>query len=167
LAPAAWLARRAQVPRVVPFVSAHGSQQPLNHLQEHLRIELAAAGYTEVLVFALSSVAEAFAQMRLPDDGKTAVVIANPKTQDFAICRTSLLPGLLKTAASNKKLALPWQYFEVSDVVLQDTTADVGARNSRRVSALCMVPGTSGFEVRGRTHRASWHRAPRPPARPG
>ena len=51
-----------------------------------------------------------------------AVHIANPKTLDFQIGRTSLLPGLLKTIASNQGTALPIQLFEVSDVVLKDTT---------------------------------------------
>ena len=136
----------AQIPAVVPFVASHGSQQPLNQLQELVRNELAAAGYTEALVFALSSAAEAFGAMRLQDDGKTAVVVGNPKTSDFEVCRISLLPGLLKTAASNRKLPLPWRYFEVSDVVLLDPAADVGAKNERRLSAVCCVPGTSGFE---------------------
>mmetsp|Transcript_4397 Transcript_4397/g.12384 ORF Transcript_4397/g.12384 Transcript_4397/m.12384 type:complete len:625 (+) Transcript_4397:43-1917(+) len=135
-----------KIPRVVPFVKSHGGQQPLNALQELMRHELAAAGYTETLCFALCSHEEAFAAMQLKDDGKTAVTIGNPKTTDFELCRTSLVPGLLKTAASNRKLALPWKYFEVSDIVLQDPSADVGAKNERRVSAVCMLPGTSGFE---------------------
>lgn len=139
-----------KVPCVVPFVKCSASQQPLNQLQELLRNELAAAGYTEALVFALSAADEAFEKMRLVDDGQTAVVVGNPKTVDFEICRTSLVPGLLKTAGSNKKLPLPWRYFEVSDIVLQDPDADVGARNERRVSAVCCVAGSSGFEVRAR-----------------
>lgn len=37
-------------------------------------------------------------------------------------------------------------------MVLQDPGADVGAKNERRISAICAVPGTSGFEV---SH--GWH----------
>jgi len=135
-----------KVPRVVPYTKSHASQQPLNALQELMRHELAAAGYTEALVFALCSHDEAFSLMRLEDDGKTAVTIANPKTLDFQICRTSLVPGLLKTAASNRKLPLPWRYFEISDVVLLDPTNDVGASNGRKMSAICAIQNSSGFE---------------------
>lgn len=137
-----------KIPRVLPFVDSVGSQQPLNKLQELMRGECAHAGYTEALVFALCSHEEAFAHMRKEDDAKTAVVLANPKTLDFQVCRTSLLPGLLKTAASNRRLPLPWKYFEVSDVVLLDEEADVGAANSRRMAAVCMLPSSAAFEVR-------------------
>lgn len=36
--------------------------------------------------------------------------------------RNSLLPGLFKTVASNKNIALPIKLFEISDVVVQDAT---------------------------------------------
>lgn len=47
--------------------------------------------------------------------------ISNPKTLEFQICRTTLLPGLLKTVAANKKLPLPLKIFEISDVILKDS----------------------------------------------
>jgi len=75
-----------------------------------------------------------------------AVHISNPKTLDFQVARTSLLPGLLKTLASSRNMPLPLKIFEVSDVVLNDKTAEVGARNERR---LCVVAYNkqSGFEI--------------------
>ena len=39
---------------------------------------------------------------------------------NFQIGRTSLLPGLLKTIASNQGASLPIQLFEASDVILKD-----------------------------------------------
>lgn len=36
------------------------------------------------------------------------------------VARTTLLPGLMKTVAANKKMPLPIQVFEISDVVLKD-----------------------------------------------
>ena len=47
------------------------------------------AGWTEALTFALCSHDETFGYMRRPDDGKSAAVIANPKTAEFQICRTT------------------------------------------------------------------------------
>lgn len=52
-----------------------------------------------------------------------AVHISNPKTLEFQVCRTTLLPGLLKTIAANKKMPLPIKVFEISDVVLKDDSA--------------------------------------------
>ncbi|MED6261708.1 hypothetical protein ATANTOWER_008760, partial [Ataeniobius toweri] len=62
------------------------------------------------------------------------------------VARTTLLPGLLKTIAANRKMPLPLQLFEISDVVLKDESKDVGARNCRRFCAI-YYNKTPGFEV--------------------
>uniref|UniRef100_A0A9J7Z5Q9 Phenylalanine--tRNA ligase beta subunit n=1 Tax=Cyprinus carpio carpio TaxID=630221 RepID=A0A9J7Z5Q9_CYPCA len=62
------------------------------------------------------------------------------------VARTSLLPGLLKTIAANRKMPLPLKLFEISDVVLKDETKDVGARNNRRLCAV-YYNKSPGFEV--------------------
>lgn len=49
--------------------------------------------------------------------------ISNPKTLEFQVGRTTLLSGLLKTLAANKKMPLPLKLFEISDVILKDKTA--------------------------------------------
>lgn len=54
---------------------------------------MARAGYTEILTWALVSRDENFGKLRRPDDGTTAVVLSNPATVEFEVCRTSLLPG--------------------------------------------------------------------------
>ena len=59
-------------------------------------------------------------RMRDKDSLSKAVKISNPKTLDFQVARTSLLPGILKTIASNKNMPLPLKLFEISDVVLKD-----------------------------------------------
>ena len=41
------------------------------------------------------------------------------------IARTSLLPGILKTIASNRKMPLPLKLFEISDIVLRDATKGI------------------------------------------
>ena len=62
------------------------------------------------------------------------------------VARTTLLPGILKTLASNKSMPLPVRLFEISDVVLKDSTCDVGAKNQRRLCAV-YCDTSSGFEV--------------------
>jgi len=97
--------------------------------------------------FPRSRTDDAFSKMRREDDGTTAVVIGNPKTDEFQICRTSLLPGLLKTLSKNKSNPLPWKLFEASDIVLLDSDDDVGASNRRRLAMVYTDSSTSGFEV--------------------
>lgn len=83
--------------------------------------------------------------MNREDDGKTAVRLANPKTQEYQIVRTSLLPGLLKTIRENKSHSLPMKVFETSDVVFKDETKERKARNERHFAA-AWCGRTSGFE---------------------
>ena len=50
-----------------------------------------------------------------------AVVLSNPKTADFEICRPSLLPGMMKTMGNGQKMPKPIKLFEITDVVLKDS----------------------------------------------
>ena len=103
-------------------------------------------GFSEVLTLTLCSHKENFEYLKRVDPGNEAVVLSNPKTIEYEVVHTSLVPEMLKTIASNKKMPLPIKVFQIADVVLQDSTTDVGARNERRLSAvICDL--TSGFEV--------------------
>lgn len=74
------------------------------------------------------------------------VQLSNPKTQEFEIVRTSLLPGLLKCLKENKGEMVPQKLFEVSDTVVKDASTDTGARNVRKIAAL-VIDTASNFEV--------------------
>ena len=74
------------------------------------------------------------------------VQLSNPKTQEFEIVRTSLLPGLLKCLKENKAENVPQKLFEVSDTVVKDGETDTGAKNIRKISAL-VIDTASNFEV--------------------
>uniref|UniRef100_A0A5F9C7D2 Phenylalanine--tRNA ligase beta subunit n=1 Tax=Oryctolagus cuniculus TaxID=9986 RepID=A0A5F9C7D2_RABIT len=99
----------------LPKTYTIANQFPLNKLTELLRHDMAAAGFTEALTFAL-------------------------------VARTTLLPGLLKTIAANRKMPLPLKLFEISDIVVKDTTKDVGAKNYRHLCAV-YYNKNPGFEI--------------------
>ncbi|XP_052739878.1 phenylalanine--tRNA ligase beta subunit isoform X2 [Bicyclus anynana] len=113
-----------------------GGQVPLNKVTEQLRQECAHAGFTEALTFTLCSREDIASKLGVNIDTVPAVHISNPKTLEFQVVRTLLLPGLLKTLAANKKMPLPLRLFEISDTVLKDEAAETGARNSRRLCAV-------------------------------
>lgn len=71
--------------------------------------------------------------------------LSNPKTAEYQIVRTSLLPGLLKTIRENKSHSLPLKVFEASDVVFKDDGAERKTRNERHYAA-AFCGRTSGFE---------------------
>jgi phenylalanyl-tRNA synthetase beta subunit len=96
------------LPLRVPKTVAIGRELPLNQLCELLRLDVAMAGFTEVLTWALCSRAENFEALRRVDDGATAVSIGNPTTAEFEVCRTSLLQGALKTLGEHPSRVAQW-----------------------------------------------------------
>ena len=122
--------------------------QPLmvNKLGDIVRLETAMAGWSEVMPLILCSHDENFAWLNREDDGNTAVKVANPKTAEYQVVRTSLLPGLLKTIRENKHHSVPIKVFEVSDVAYKDLSLERKSRNERHFAA-AWYGKTSGFEV--------------------
>lgn len=78
-----------------------------------------------------------------------AVHISNPKTLEFQVARTSLLPGLFKTVAANKNMPLPVRLFEISDVVLQDSKTGMWAVY---MFILCSVSKYHTINIQENTH---------------
>ncbi|PKX94713.1 phenylalanine--tRNA ligase subunit beta [Aspergillus novofumigatus IBT 16806] len=135
------------LPRSFPSKSGTIAQPlPINKLSDIVRMEAAMAGWTEVLPLILCSHDENFAWLNRKDDGNTAVKLANPKTVEFQVVRTSLLPGLLKTIRENKHHAVPIKIFECSDVAFKDLALERKSRNERHFAA-AWYGKTSGFEV--------------------
>lgn len=132
--------------KTVPKTPTIGQEFPINKLTDHVRFELAQCGFTEALTFALCSREDVSDKLGWNFDQIPAVTISNPKTLEFQVARTTLLPGLLKTIVANKKMPLPLKLFEVSDVVLRDPKAECGARNQRRICAV-NCNKSAGFEI--------------------
>lgn len=136
-----------ELPRSFPSKSGTIAQPlPVNKLTDIIRLEAAMAGWSEVLPLILCSNDENFAWLNRVDDGNTAIKLANPKTLEFQVVRTSLLPGLLKTIRENRKHSVPMKIFEVSDVAFKDLSLERKSRNERHFAA-AWYGKTSGFEV--------------------
>lgn len=134
------------LPKSLPTTNTVAAPFPVNKLADILRKECAQAGWIEALPLILCSHDENFAFLNRPDPGNYAVHLANPKSLEYQVVRTSLLPGMLKTARENKSLPLPMKIFEVSDVAIQDPKAERQVTNYRRLVALYMDK-KAGFEV--------------------
>eukprot|EP00300_Choanocystis_sp_HF-7_P028017 c33367_g1_i1.p1 GENE.c33367_g1_i1~~c33367_g1_i1.p1 ORF type:complete len:614 (-),score=180.37 c33367_g1_i1:113-1774(-) len=133
------------IPARVPLIPSPSRQLPINKLTDMVRRELAQAGYMEILTMGLISHQEVAEKMLLESEPR-AVVIANPATRDFEVCRTSLLQGMLKTLAANVDTKKPLRLFECSDVVFLDSSTDTGARNERHAVVVYQDPSTAGFQ---------------------
>ncbi|KAK1554733.1 hypothetical protein Q3G72_016530 [Acer saccharum] len=118
---------------------------PLNEFSDLMRLEIAMNGFTEVLTWILCSRKEISSMLNRNDD-KIEAIIGNPRSSDFEVVRTTLMPGILKTVGHNKDHPKPIKIFEVGDVVLLDEKKDVGASNRRQLAAL-YCGANSGFEL--------------------
>ncbi|TDG48749.1 hypothetical protein AWZ03_004861 [Drosophila navojoa] len=134
------------IKKSLPAFMQIAKQFPLNKLTEQLREQVAQSGFTEALTFTLCSRDDIALKLNKKIEALPAVHIGNPKTLEFQVVRTTLLPGLLKTLVANRKMPLPMKLFEISDVVLADEGAEVGARNERRLCAV-NCNKSAGFEV--------------------
>ncbi|BGP40852.1 phenylalanine--tRNA ligase subunit beta [Rhodotorula kratochvilovae] len=132
--------------KTFPQTNTVAKPLPVNKLTDLLRRLCTEASWTEVLPLILCSHDENFKFLNRADPGNLAVVLANPKTIEYQIVRTSLLPGLLKSVRENRKHTLPLRIFEVSDVVVQDPREERQARNVRRLGAV-FCGRKAGFEV--------------------
>lgn len=136
-----------RLPRAFPEISGTVAQPlAINKLGDIVRLEAAMAGWSEVMPLILCSHAENFAYLNRIDDGTTAVKLANPKTAEYQVVRTSLLPGLLKTLRENKHHSVPIKIFEVSDVAFKAPHLERKSRNERHFAA-AFLGKNSGFEV--------------------
>ena len=149
------------------------SALPVNKVADILRLATSQAGYLEVMPLTLCSHDENFAWLRAKDDGTKAVKLENPKTIEYQVVRTTLLPGLLKTVKENRKHSLPIKVFECGDIVLKDDKLERGAFNQRNWAAM-YVGKASGFEyVQGllgkimQTMRTPWLEKPQEDKRRG
>jgi len=122
-----------------------GAPLPMNKLADIVRREVAFAGWTEVMSLILCSRKENYELLRREEDG-TAIVLANPKTEEYQVVRTTLLPGLLKTLKENRAMGVPVGVFEVSDVAFKDDSLERKARNERRWGGV-WINKTAGFEI--------------------
>ena len=124
------------LPRRFPSTNTVANPLPINKLSDIVRKEIAYAGWVEGLSLILCSHDENYAWLNQKDNGKEAILLENPKSLEYQLVRTSLLPGLLKTLRENRKHSLPLRLFEVSDVGHKDDSErERLSRNERRVCA--------------------------------
>ena len=128
----------------LPPTNTVGRQQPINYLTELLRSEIGLAGFQEVLTLGLNSKEENFTFLRKKI--APAVTLSNPITTDFQICRTTLLPGILRTLSANIgqfRVSQGIKAFEISDVVCRDDdqkdASGTGTFNRRKFGAVYVM----------------------------
>jgi len=66
----------------------------------------------------------------------SSVELLNPTSSEYSVCRTWLLPGLMKILSVNKHRDYPQRVFEVGDVILLDEGQETKTRTVRKLAAV-------------------------------
>jgi phenylalanyl-tRNA synthetase beta chain len=97
---------------VLPKLITIGKESESAVLDEDIRMAMVGMGFNEVMTWTLTNEEKNSASEIMEE----AVEIKNPRTRDFTLFRTSLLPSLLSTLADNKTKSMPQRIFEIGRV---------------------------------------------------
>ena len=77
-----------------------------------------------------------------------AVEILNPVSSEYSICRTWLLPSLMKVLAANKHREYPQKIFEVGDCVDIDDKEETKTVTNRKLSGVISYDNANLTEMK-------------------
>ncbi len=123
-----------KTPTSLPKQITIGEPLGMGEFSNTLRTLMIGYGYLEVMSLATSS-------PKVPVEGPTPVVIANPVSEEFSVIRSGLLAGVVNMLRLNKHRDLPQRVFEVGDVV-------IGGGNVLRIAGASIHPKASFTEMK-------------------
>ncbi len=93
-----------RVPAHLPRMVGHGTRTPAQRRVEQLRRYVVDQGYSEIVSYRFVPASDVD-RLRLADDDprRQFVRLANPISEEMAVMRRSMLPGLLRAAAQNQR----------------------------------------------------------------
>ena len=118
---------------ILPKLPTIGSQSELTSISRKTRDMMIGLGFQEIVNFVLTSKENNFDNMSV--DGES-VELLNPVSREYNVCRTWLLPCLMKNLASNKHREYPQRIFEVGDCVVLDEEQETKTRTIRRLAGV-------------------------------
>lgn len=93
-----------RIPAELPRMVGSGRRTPLQALRARLEDDAAALGLFQVVNYRFVPDGDAdLLRLEAGDPGRDVVRIANPVSEEMAVMRRSLLPGLLRAAAHNQR----------------------------------------------------------------
>jgi phenylalanyl-tRNA synthetase beta chain len=105
---------------VVPKLPGVANESPLYSRYDYVKDYLAGFGFIETFNWLLTSRNVLFKNLLVAEHD--VVEILQPKTEELAVCRDSLVPQIIEFLAKNKHNDYPQNIFEVGDVILLNGT---------------------------------------------
>jgi phenylalanyl-tRNA synthetase beta chain len=112
-----------------------GGKHPEEAKADSMRELLIGFGLQETMNFMLTNEERHYRKLSLKEEKR--VEVANPKTKETTMIRTSLLPGLLEVFAGNKHEKYPQNIFEIGDVLIVDEKEETKVRTVKKVCVAC------------------------------
>ncbi|MEX0658801.1 MAG: phenylalanine--tRNA ligase subunit beta [Egibacteraceae bacterium] len=141
----------ARVPERVPSSGQVGRRSPAHAARRAVRGALAGGGWTEVMPFPFIADADVDS-LALPADDRRrrTVALVNPLSQEEAVMRTTLVPGLLRVVRHNANRQTPdAAVFEIGHVFLEPTGDQPGADGGPAGTVLPAEPTMLGLAACG------------------
>jgi phenylalanyl-tRNA synthetase beta chain len=130
---------------ILPKIATIGEQSELEKLSRKVRELMVGLEFQEVLNFVLTNRENNSDKMNVNSD---AVEILNPISSEYSICRTWLLPSLMKVLAANKHREYPQKVFEISDCVILDEDAETKTKTIRKLSGVISYDNANLTEMK-------------------
>ena len=130
---------------ILPKIASIGKQNDLEKLSKRIRELMIGLEFQEVLNFILTNEENNFKKMNV--EGK-AVEILNPTSSEFSICRTWVLPSLLKILSMNKHRDYPQKIFEIGDCIDFDESSEVKTKQNRKLAAVISYDNANLTEIK-------------------
>jgi phenylalanyl-tRNA synthetase beta chain len=115
----------------IPEISTIGSESEKEIFSRKIRELMIGLGFQETLNFILTNRENNFNKMSTSGE---SIEILNPVSSEYDICRTWLLPSLMKFLTSNKHLEFPQNVFEIGDVILLDNEQETKTSTIRKLA---------------------------------
>jgi len=125
-----------------------GELSEIEILSKKIREMMIGLQFVETMNFVLSSKKNNFNSMKLDGSNENCVEILNPVTNDYSICRTWLVPSLLKVLSANKHVDYPQKIFEVGNVVLLDDSTETKTKTVRKLAGVISHDNTNLTEIK-------------------
>ena len=130
---------------LLPKIATIGEQSELEKLSKKIRELMVGLEFQEVLNFVLTNKENNFDKMNVNGG---AVEILNPISSEYSICRTWLLPSLMKVLAANKHREYPQKIFEIGDCVTFDENAETKTKTIRKLAGVISYDNANLTEVK-------------------
>ncbi len=130
---------------VLPKIATIGKQSEIERFTSKVRDLMIGLGFQEVLNFILTSKKNNFEKMCVEG---SAVEILNPISNEFEICRTWLLPSLMKVLMANKHVEYPQKIFEIGDCILLEETSETKTKRVRKLAAVISYDNANLTEMK-------------------